>query len=69
MAACKGPTRLAAARPRALRRQLRAAAHNLRSGKPLKDGDTVARLAGFAAYVHMTDPALGKKLLAAFGGT
>lgn len=52
--------------PRTLRRQMRAAAHNLSRGKPLKEGDTRARLAGFAAYIHATDPALGAKLLQAF---
>ena len=51
--------------PRALRRQLRAAAHNLRRGQPLKEGETVERLTGYAAYVYMTDPELGAKLLAA----
>jgi hypothetical protein len=51
--------------PRTLRRQLRAAAHNLRQGKPLKDGETAARLAGYAAYVYMTDKMLGGELLAA----
>lgn len=49
--------------PRKLRRQLRAAIHNLKNGKPLMEGETVARLSGFAAYVYMTDPKLGKKLL------
>ena len=52
--------------PRKLRRQLRAAAHNLRAGKPLKDGESLARLAGYAAYIGATDPALGVKLLEAF---
>ncbi len=51
--------------PRKLRRQLRAAVHNLSVGKPLKEGETVERLVGYAAYVHMTDPKLGKKLLEA----
>jgi retron-type reverse transcriptase len=49
--------------PRALKRQIRAAIHNLGQGKPLKDGESVARIAGYAAYIHMTDPALGAKLL------
>lgn len=49
--------------PRKLRRQLRAAVHNLKAGKPLKEGESLARLLGYAAYVYMTDPALGKKLL------
>jgi hypothetical protein len=52
--------------PRALRRQLRAAAHNLGKSKFLKAGDTVERLAGLAAFVHMTDPALGARLLVQF---
>lgn len=49
--------------PRALRRQIRAAIHNVEHGKPLKEGESLARLAGYAAYIHMTDPALGAKLL------
>ena len=52
--------------PRTLRRQLRAAAHNLKHGKPLPEGETLARLLGYAAYVYMTDPELGTKLIAAF---
>jgi hypothetical protein len=53
--------------PRSLRRQLRAAAHNLSRGKPPREGDTVAGLVGYAAYVYMTDPTAGAKLLATFG--
>jgi hypothetical protein len=49
--------------PRKLRRQLRSALHKLKTGKPLKEGETVARLAGYAAFVYMTNPALGKKML------
>jgi hypothetical protein len=55
--------------PRKLRRQLRAAAHNLANGKPPKDGETLARLAGYAAYVHMTDPKRGAELLKAIGSS
>jgi hypothetical protein len=51
--------------PRKLKRQLRAAAHNLQKGKPLKEGDTPVRLAGYAAYVYMSDPRLGTRLLEA----
>jgi hypothetical protein len=58
-----GPPRV----PRALRRQLRAAVHNLGQGKPLQEGETVAQLAGYAAYVYMTDPKSGAKLFAALG--
>jgi len=49
--------------PRKLKRQIRAAVHNLATGKGLKEGDSVARIAGYAAYIHMTDPKLGAKLL------
>jgi hypothetical protein len=51
--------------PRELRRQLRAAAHNLGRGKPLPQGESVDRLRGYAAYVRMTDPELGASLAAA----
>lgn len=50
--------------PRAVRRQLRAAIHNLSQGKPLHEGETPATLAGYAAYINMTDPQLAEKLLA-----
>jgi hypothetical protein len=55
--------------PRPLRRRLRAAFHNLRKGKPLKEGETVAHLAGYAAYVYMTDAKLGAKFLEALRPT
>jgi RNA-directed DNA polymerase len=50
--------------PRSLKRQLRAAIHNLEHGKGLKEGESVVRLRGYAAYIYMTDPALGGKMLA-----
>jgi hypothetical protein len=49
--------------PRKLRRQLRSAIHKLKTGKPLKEGESLARLTGYAAYVYMTNPELGKKML------
>jgi RNA-directed DNA polymerase len=52
--------------PRRLRRQLRAAAHNRLAGKPLKEGESLARLAGYAAYVYATDAKLGAELMRAF---
>jgi len=55
-----GPPRV----PRALRRQVRAALHNLRQGKPLQEGETLSRLAGYIAFIQMTDAKLGKKLRA-----
>jgi retron-type reverse transcriptase len=54
--------------PRKLRRQLRSALHKLKTGKPLKEGESVARLCGYAAFVYMTSPDLGKKLLGALMG-
>ena len=53
--------------PRALKRQLRAALHNLKQGKNLKQGESLARLRGFAAYIYMTDPELGARLLQQLG--
>ncbi len=50
--------------PRSIRREVRAALHNLQKGKPLPEGETLSRLAGYAAYIHMTDPQLGAKLAA-----
>ncbi len=49
--------------PRALRKQIRAAIHNLKAGKPLPEGESLARLAGYAAYIHMTDPKIGRQFL------
>lgn len=49
--------------PRKLRRQLRAAIHNLGRGKPLHEGESVEVLRGYAAYVYMSDPEKGTKLL------
>jgi hypothetical protein len=48
--------------PRAQRRRLRAALHNRKRGKA-KDGETLAQLEGLAAFVYMTDPVQGRKLL------
>ena len=54
-----GPPRV----PRALRRQLRAAAHNRKHGRERPEADPIARLEGLASYVSMTDPSLGATLL------
>lgn len=53
--------------PRTLRRMLRAAIHNLEQGKDLPEGESFARLAGYAAFVHQSDPALGAQMLARIG--
>ena len=49
--------------PRKLRRQLRAALHNRQRGLEPHDGESDATLSGQAAFVYMTDPKLGSKLL------
>jgi len=49
--------------PRKLRRQLRSAIHKLKTGKALQEGETVARLCGYAAFIYMSNPELGKKML------
>jgi len=50
--------------PRDTLRKLRAAIHNREAGKPGKAGESLDQLKGMAAFVHMTDPARGKELLA-----
>jgi hypothetical protein len=54
--------------PRKLRRQLRSAIHKLKTNKPLKEGESLARLIGYAAFVHMANPELGRKMLAQLHG-
>jgi hypothetical protein len=53
-----GPPRV----PRKLRRQIRAAVHNLSKGKPLREDETRSTIEGYIAYIAMTDPALAEKL-------
>jgi hypothetical protein len=53
---------------RKLRRQLRSAIHKLKAGQPLKEGESLARLIGYAAFVHMSQPELGGKMLAELHG-
>lgn len=50
--------------PRTLRRQIRAAIHNLKQGKPLKKGETRSTIEGYIAYIAMTDRALADKMWA-----
>ena len=54
--------------PRRVRRNLRAAIHNVEHGKGLKDGETLDHLHGLAAFVHMADPVEGRKLLELVAG-
>lgn len=49
--------------PRKLKRQIRAAVHNLKHGKALPEGETEERIRGYIAYISMTDAELGAKLL------
>lgn len=53
--------------PRRVKRRLRAALHYLRTGRPLPEGETLAKLAGTAAWVHQAEPELGRALLDAIG--
>jgi retron-type reverse transcriptase len=48
---------------RKVRRQLRAAIHNLKNGKPLREGETLDSLRGMVAFVSMTQRELGKQLM------
>lgn len=48
---------------RKLKRQMRAAIHNLQQGKPLPEGESLERLRGYAAYIAMTDRRLGLQML------
>lgn len=50
---------------RQLKRQMRAAIHNLQQGKPLPEGESLSRLQGYAAFITMTDRALGMAMMAA----
>ena len=47
---------------RSVRRNLRAAIHNLKQGKPLREGESIDSLRGMAAFISMTDRELGAKL-------
>ena len=53
--------------PREIKRKIRAAIHNLKQGKPLAEGETRDTLIGYAAYIAMTDPELGHKMLEEIG--
>ena len=48
---------------RQTKRQMRAAIHNVKQGKALPEGETLERLRGYAAYIAMTDRALGMSML------
>ncbi len=48
---------------RELKRQMRAAVHNLQQGKALPEGGSLPRLRGYAAYIAMTERELGHHLL------
>jgi retron-type reverse transcriptase len=50
--------------PRSLKRNIRAAIHNLKNGKPLKDGETMESLRGMIAFICMTERERGQALAA-----
>lgn len=47
------------------KRQMRAAIHNLQQHKPLPEGETHQRLMGYAAFIAMTEPKLGREMIQA----
>lgn len=49
--------------PRRIRRQVRTMVHKLKNGQPLREGETHESLLGYAAYIYMTDPELGSRLV------
>lgn len=51
--------------PRKIKRMLRAAVHNLEQGKPLKEGENLNTLKGYAAWIAMAEPELGEQFLQA----
>ncbi|WP_201597552.1 reverse transcriptase family protein [Psychrobacter vallis] len=50
--------------PRHIKRMLRAALHNLASGQPLRDGETLETLSGYAAWIASAEQELGQNYLA-----
>lgn len=50
--------------PRDVVRRLRAAIHNREKGKPVREGESLDQLKGMAAFIHMTDPAKGRAIMA-----
>jgi len=51
--------------PRAFRRRLRAALHNVQAGRPLHPGESAASLMGYAAFLYSADPDAGRRHLEA----
>ncbi len=49
--------------PRHIKRMLRSAVFNLEQGKALPEGESIARLKGFASFIAMTEPKLGKAFI------
>ncbi|MEZ6127909.1 MAG: reverse transcriptase family protein [Planctomycetaceae bacterium] len=49
---------------RTFKRRIRAAINNLSNGKPLRDGESLAHLSGYIAWIGMSDPPLGQALTA-----
>ncbi|MGP9689117.1 reverse transcriptase family protein [Psychrobacter sp. AOP22-C1-C5] len=50
--------------PRHIKRMLRAALHNLASGQPLRNGETLETLSGYAAWIASAEQKLGQNYLA-----
>ena len=45
--------------PRKLKRQIRAAIHRVKNGGELREGESLATLQGYAAFIAMVEPELG----------
>ena len=52
--------------PREMKRNIRAALHNLANGKPLKEGESLESIEGYLAYIYMVEPELGARLFEKF---
>lgn len=48
--------------PRKIRRQMRAALHNLGQGKPLREDESTATIGGYLSYIAMTDRKLADRI-------
>lgn len=49
--------------PREMKRNIKAAIHNLQLGKDLKEGESIYSLIGYSAFIAMVEPQLGRQYL------
>ncbi len=48
---------------RELKRKLRAITHNLKQGKELHEGESIHQMIGYASYITMVEPKIGKEFI------